>query len=240
MEGSSVKPLPLSTREKEVWFLFNDHGLTGTQVGERLGITKGAVDKVLHGIRNKLEGKDPKEPRGKYGKAWSGVDKTRPDSFGNAVAELTSPDKINVAEIARQANINITGAAVAALQTRVDSGDLAPIGDAIREVKTERLSKLYGHNAERILNSITDADIDDAKLRDKAIAAAVLTDKKLLLDGKPTQRVAIEDTREIGELVKRLHEVMSYRGIEIEVNPAEPLERPILGPATPRHAGDRT
>jgi len=226
----------LTPREKQVWALFHDEGLPASEVGRRLGIAKGTVDRFLHSVRNKLEGKPYRAPRGEHGKSWSGVDKTRPEEWGKAVDALTGADIPNIVELARQAEItNITPDALRALQKRLDSGDLAPIQQAIQPIKNERLSAITAQKAERIINSITDADIDNAKLRDKAIASAVLIDKHLLLEGKPTSRIEISDTRQIGELMQRLVKVMQHRGMEVEINPAQPFDRPAIGPPRSRY-----
>jgi hypothetical protein len=186
---------------------------------------------TLYRARNKLEGKHPKEPRGKHGKAWYALDKNRPDDWANLADKLTDPLARSVAESARETGV--CAEAARALAKKLESGPLAQVAQDITEVKSERLRNLAAFQAERILGAITDEDIQNAKLRDKAVSAAVIVDKYLLLSNRPTEIVRIEDHRGLADLMKAMLEVAEHRGMEIEINPADPTARPAIGPAAP-------
>ena len=219
-----VTPLPLTEREQKIWDLKELGGLTHLQIGEQLGLSKSNIDDALHNIRNKLEGKHYKEPRGKGGKAWCALDKTRPDEWAQLVDELTNPIAKNFVEMARETGINVR--AVGALAKKLEAGVLAPVAQEITAVKTERLQDLTSYNAGRVLEAVTDEDIAAASLRDKAIASAVWIDKGLLLAGRPTEIIEVRDGLVLKDLMKMMTEVTDHRGIEIEVNPADPTSRP--------------
>jgi hypothetical protein len=91
---------------------------------------------------------------------------------------------------------------------------------------------LFGHFAQKILRSIRVEDINDAKLKDKVLAAAIATDKWQLLSNRPTQIVSTEERRKLDVLVKVVLEEASRRGLEIDVTPTgEPV---LLEAETPR------
>lgn len=63
------------------------------------------------------------------------------------------------------------------------------VAQEIVELKKE-VAGLYEDLSQRILESITDETIKEAKLRDRVISAGVCTDKSRLLKGQSTQNIA--------------------------------------------------
>lgn len=90
----------------------------------------------------------------------------------------------------------------------------APPDGTVEIIKRE-ISKKFWFKADSILDAMDDLDIMALSGKDKAVAAGILVDKALLLDGQPTQRIQhtigvseldrqIEDKRrELGELAKQ-------------------------------------
>ncbi len=66
----------------------------------------------------------------------------------------------------------------------------------LRQVKKGELSAKFEGLAHTIVDSVTPEDIRKASLRDKMIAVGILTEKVLLLRGRPTQIVANSIGRE--------------------------------------------
>jgi len=60
----------------------------------------------------------------------------------------------------------------------------------VKELKKE-VADLYGDLAQRILESINDETIKEAKLRDRVISAGVCTDKQRLIIGESTQNISM-------------------------------------------------
>lgn len=62
----------------------------------------------------------------------------------------------------------------------------------VRELK-EEIAGLYDDLAQRILESITDETIREARLRDRIISAGVCTDKSRLIKGQSTANISCWD-----------------------------------------------
>ncbi len=60
----------------------------------------------------------------------------------------------------------------------------------VRELK-EEIAAMYDDLAQRILKSISDETIKEARLRDRVISAGVCTDKSRLISGQSTANVAL-------------------------------------------------
>ncbi len=89
----------------------------------------------------------------------------------------------------------------------------------IRELKQE-IAGLYGDLAQRILSSITDENIREAKLRDKVISAGVCTDKERLIKGQSTENISVNARiqaldRSIAESDQRIAELAHELGISV-------------------------
>ena len=89
----------------------------------------------------------------------------------------------------------------------------------VETVKTETLRRLAGDRAKKILEPIDEADIDQAKLRDKSVAAAVLIDKMRLLGNESTQNVSIDDRQAMRELMPIMLKEAARRGMLPKTDP---------------------
>ncbi len=78
---------------------------------------------------------------------------------------------------------------------------------------------VFAHIQRIILNSITDADIKKANLRDKIVSAGILYDKERLETGQSTQNIAYADALKARDQAKAignlLNEVWDQRQSEI-------------------------
>ena len=68
----------------------------------------------------------------------------------------------------------------------------------------------------RILDSITDDVIAEAKLKDRMIAAGIVLDKRQLLSGLPTQILSLDERKSLKELVPMLFKEATRRGIVLD------------------------
>ena len=89
------------------------------------------------------------------------------------------------------------------------------------EVSKQELLEKVSNLSVRLLDSITDADIDRADLKAKAISAAIMIDKRQILRGEPTTIIQIEDRRKLHELLPLLKQEMERRSLEIDVTPID-------------------
>ena len=96
-----------------------------------------------------------------------------------------------------------------------------PLVVEAKEVEAEVLRDLFGTNALRVLEAVSDEDIEKAGLRDKAVVSGIYVDKHQLLSGLPTQRYTVEDHRHIDELLQEAIRVARMRGLDdaIDVTP---------------------
>lgn len=139
-----------------------------------------------------------------------------PEKYTELVLELSHPDadKKAVAEIARRVDIPQSTAKQIAKSLR---GTHLPAKMEIRNITIERLKGLWGTQAERCLEAMTDDKFEEASLYQLATAAGIATDKILLLRGLPTSIVRTEDDRvKLDVLAKALQVELDRRGYELE------------------------
>ncbi len=135
-----------------------------------------------------------------------------------AIVIASDPGVSNFARAARESGLSVNMANK--IKKKLDR-DLLPVKLAVREVKTSQLLGLTADRAQRILEGITQEDIDKAGLRDKAVAAAIFIEKRQLLSGEPTHLIGVQDRRHLGDLTKALMIEAQRRGITIDVSPVD-------------------
>lgn len=69
------------------------------------------------------------------------------------------------------------------------------------KIEKEELSRLCMEKGRTIIDSINQADIEKAGLRDKAVAGAVMVDKALVLAGEPTS-IDVSVLLNVAELIR--------------------------------------
>ena len=94
-----------------------------------------------------------------------------------------------------------------------------PLKANIEDVKTETLLGLVSTNARRVLERVSDEDIDRASLKDKAIAAGIYVDKRQLLSGQPTAILSWEERDHRDKLWDAVLREAQRRGYIVDVNP---------------------
>lgn len=130
--------------------------------------------------------------------------------------ELTSPESRSLMNIANESGFSTD----AALHVgRALDHEHVTVARLLGEVKRTELKELFNHAAYRILNSVTDIDIAKASLRDKLVAAAVATDKGLILDGQPTEIFSLKEMRNLDELMGLMVSEMQRRKLSADTQP---------------------
>lgn len=135
----------------------------------------------------------------------------------DALLALSDPMRESIAAIAEECGLN--SGQIAALSKRLATS-FVPLKRALDSVTNAEMAKLYRAKSYEVLASISESDIAEAGLKEKAIAAAVLTDKSLLLDGQPTQVLSIKELGNLDQLGAMLMAEMRKRGIEPAPNEA--------------------
>ncbi len=146
------------------------------------------------------------------------LEETDREDVAEAIVVASDPGVSNFARAARESGLS--PAMSNKIKKRLDR-DLLPVKLAVREVKTSQLLGLTADRAHRILDSISQEDIDKAGLRDKAVAAAILLEKRQLLSGEPTHLIGVQDRRHLGDLTKALMLEAQRRGITIDTSPID-------------------
>lgn len=143
---------------------------------------------------------------------------TKPEEIAEVVAIVADPLIDNFSRAVRETGISPTLAKK--IKGKLDR-ELLPLKLAVKETKTSQLLELTADRARRILDSISQEDIDKAGLRDKAVAAAIFIEKRQLLSGEPTHLIGVQDRRELGDLMKAMLLEAQRRGIAIDVSPVD-------------------
>ena len=100
----------------------------------------------------------------------------------------------------------------------------------LKEVKTERLAVLAGSVSEAALESLHRIEPDDwdkASLKERAITAGILIDKRQILRSEPTAIVEIRDHRRLDEVAQALLQELKRRGITLDPSEYQAQEEPL-------------
>ena len=141
-----------------------------------------------------------------------------PEVVAGAIELLGNPLLDSVAKAAR--DVGLPKKVVDALRRRLDRQFL-PAKLAVQDVKTSQLLALTSDRAQRVLDSVSDWDIQQASLKDKAIAVGIFIEKRQLLAGEPTQILSFNDRKHLDQLARELIRESHRRGITIDVDPVD-------------------
>ena len=132
----------------------------------------------------------------------------------DAIYALSNPQLESVAHAARELGLK-QGPLRNLLKKLERMG--SPVTRVVEDVRLDYLGKLYGDRAKEVAESISPADIAAAGLKDKAVTIGILTQNKMLVEGKPTQIMEIDDRRHINELMQEFVRVAKYRGVDFTI-----------------------
>ena len=109
-----------------------------------------------------------------------------------------------------------------------------PVLSELRKFQKDEFLGLLEDRAHRALEYMDDYNLANANAKDLAIIVGILMEKRQLLRGEPTQILSIEERAGMGELIPRLLQEASRRGlsvgvyktiegeVEVVTNPPEP------------------
>jgi hypothetical protein len=208
----------LTRGERRVW-LARKRGRSWEQIA---GANTNAARSRWKNARQKLEKAYLKEER-------------KAEQEATLLAELTNPERRTLAEIATEAGVHPS--TTSRMASKLDR-EYVNLQVAEKDFQKGKLKLLYGHTAQRILENVTQEDIENASLRDKLVAAAVATDKHLLLDGQPTEILSVKEMSGLDELAKMLVQEIARRGQSIETQGTMP-KTAVLGEQSLDRIADR-
>lgn len=249
------KRVTFTDREREIYDL--RHSKTPPvpfeAMGKALGITKGSAHSMYHKICRKMEraqmspeevvekrrlkkaknGKrapvvfdDPdKSPPEPNTRGTPSLERRDPETAAAVLDEVSHALRPSMAAIGRKYGVPID--LLNRFMERVDRQYRA----LVEEVKAPRLQELIdltGGRARAVLQAITPEDIEQASLRDKAVAAGILVEKHLLLEGRPTQIIENrEDDQNLDRVIGFILEEATRRGITFDLDPVSGAINPI-------------
>jgi len=160
------------------------------------------------------------------------LDVTHPEEAAEVMMEASIPEEARgaISDLAR--SLDISYAAANALQKRMD-GRYIDLKRTIGSTKITELRDLAGHNAFHLMGEIARRFAEDPdsirgeKIRDIAVAAGIMADKHMTLDGKPVQILSVEHRANLQDLIPELYALAKKRG-ELPVNNPESGRTDIL------------
>lgn len=155
------------------------------------------------------------------------VEKTRPEAAANLIEQASNP-LVDGGLARAAAEEGLPTRTAAQLGQRLDTR-YATTRSRAQQVHTSELLGLVSHNARRVLEAVTDEDIAQAKLKDKAIAVGIFLEKRQLLSGEPTQILTVQERGHMDDLIKMVMSEAVRRGLEIDVTPDTPRVIPKEG-----------
>lgn len=141
-----------------------------------------------------------------------------PEKAAEGIDELTNPLHPGVSVVAR--NCGLPRDTANGLNNRL-LRDYQPVYEKVGRLKSDVFIKALERNAIAALEAITPEKYERMNAYQLTLMAAISLDKKLLIEGKPTQNISltVEDRRSVTELIAEIHSIAERRGYMKEVNP---------------------
>jgi len=235
------KQVRLTPRQQEVYdALQSDNRLSYTKLAHKLGVHKttvrhayiAACKKMGHEPINRILGTSGNERKMAPGAARiidtrlsrMAISKRSHEDQARAMFSAMDPMMRTIKEAAEEAGVS---APVMSKLMDIMHGELGTVNKELSEVRLDKLKGTFGRKLEKVVESISDDDIENASLKDKAIAAGILTEKWLLLRGQPTQILQVEERRRLDEIVPVLEAEARRRLIDLNRDPVTGTYSPV-------------
>jgi hypothetical protein len=204
----------LTPKQREAYELRNstDPPMTWREVGRQMGISP------ITARRHASMAEDKLENPGALGAPNNtpDIEYREPDKTAEMIDLATNPLLDSVKKACEEADLPYE--ATRALIKRLDR-DLQPVGDEVKRVKTDTLVRKFENLALNLIDSVDEAAIKKMQPYQRVVASAIAVDKRELLDGRPTERLSVEDRRQLPELMQAMLIEAERRGLIREVNP---------------------
>lgn len=215
MAKSDLTPLQFAVYELRTQDLHDP--LSYGKIAKKIGLTTRRVQSLHESAVQKKGGVDPSTPANRPSnnlRSAVAMENARPEDAAKAMIDLSLPSHIQprFEEICLESGLG--RAAVEAL-SKLLKEQYRPVKEQIQEVKLKEFATLMRRKAWMVAASIDESTIEEAGLKDRAIALGILTDKSLLIEGKPTVITDHTRPKKIEELLKVVGEAMERRGIKI-------------------------
>jgi hypothetical protein len=182
-------------------------------MGIELGLTYESVRFAYRRAVGKMQIPQNVDKRDDAGKR---TEYTDPEKAAEMIDVVTNPLLDNLAEACRESGLpdQLTNALMKRMQMYYQ-----PVDRELKRVKTDVLVREFENLGLRAIQSITDGDLEALDAYKRTLVGAIAIDKRELLDGRPTERISVEDRRALPELMGELLREAERRGLIREVNP---------------------
>ena len=166
--------------------------------------------------RKKIADAKPKDRQRKL--MSTAVENTNPAKFAEAYDMLTDPLCKSHAQIARETGLSV--ALVREVAQRADTR-YANLTADLRDVKGEKLIKLYENAAVNVLESVSVENIRNANLKDKFISAGIATSRALEIRNKGAIPIVYTDATRatVAEVTRGILVELKRRGMTYDICP---------------------
>jgi len=206
----------LTKRELEVWKLrfSEDPPMSHNRIADKLGIERGTAKSIFSQARKRLRVM-PGDLRDTRALAQR-VEHKNPELAAEVIDLATTPELRSLASAIRECDL--PKAVAVALMKRMQT-EYQPVHRELKRVKTETLVREFESLSLRSIRSITDEDLREVNAYQRTLIGAIAADKRELLDGRPTERISLEDRRKLPELLQALMTEARRRGLGSATDP---------------------
>jgi len=227
---------PLTPKEQAVFDLRHneDQGYQPSfdEIGASLGIT-GASAKTAYSRGVRKLGNPDLPGRNKNQNRNLRIEVKNPEISAELIDKLTDPGESNITKAARECGLPLQTAQQ--LAKRVET-EYLPVKKEVERIKTDSLVRKFETLAYEAVNSITMDELKDLDAYKRTLVAAIATDKRELLDGRPTERISIDDRRALPEMMLILEREARRRGLMRDRDPETGAIKMIDNPSAPPRA----
>lgn len=214
---------PMLTPRQEEAYLLQHKGLTTSEIAAHMGIRPRNARRYLRQIRYMIEVHgsgilpDPDNPpnrAAKGGNARRRLERDPEKGFAGLDA-ITDPSIERIRKAMVDEGIP-EGAAAQFIERMEHEANRTKL--IAKDRRTQDLKTLLSDRAFRVLESIDFEDIETATLRDKAMAASLMLEKRQLLMGEPTQILSVTERKQLDVLVGIVMQEAQRRGLEVDAS----------------------
>lgn len=207
--------MDLTPRQKQVKELreSTDPPMTFREVGVRLNLSRHTTRRHYHEAMDKIACPNPV---GQYDMPDRRPEYADPDKAAELIDTATNPLLESVAKAARECNL--PEGTARALMKRLER-DYLPVAQEVERIKTDVLVREFESLGLKLLKSVDAAAIEKMQPYQRVVGAAICVDKRELLDGRPTERISVEDRQMLPEITRLLLKEAERRGLLTETNP---------------------
>jgi len=224
----------LTPRQRQVYEKIHseDPPLRIAEAARQLGIGYQNARDAYRTAREKIENPDLRAAKRHENRDFAGrrVEYREPEKAAAFIDRRTDPLHDNLAEAARESGLPLSSAIE--LDARLD-GEYLPVKQESARIKTDVLVREFEKLALGALESITPEDLEALDAYKRTLVAAIAVDKRELLDGRPTERISVEDRRAFPEVMALLMKEAERRGLMKEINPATNQASLVVDPSAP-------